>query len=246
MSSPLQTSDTSLSGRLGKALRNLLMKSARVTAAEAVAERFRLITLESHAFKDVAWMPGQKIQIAMGSAFIARTFTPMEWDAAEGRTRILAYAHGNGPGSDWIRRVGVGDECDVFGPRPSLKVGNGSKSIAVVGDETSIGLAYSLLHEEPTRSVRCLLEVNDIQSARQVATQLGLADAALVRRMNDDSHCQEIETKLRSFAAADTAFVLTGRAPFIQRLRRALKDAGVSSSRLVTKPHWAPGRTGLD
>jgi len=244
--STMQPADASLSGRLSKALRLLLMKTACVTRADAVAEDFRLITLESPAFKGVDWMPCQKVQVAMNAAFMTRTFTPIEWDAAEGRTRILGYAHGNGPGSEWIRRVGVGDECDVFGPRSSLKVGNGSQSIAVLGDETSIGLAYALLQQEPTRTVRCLLEVNDIQRTRHVATHLELGDAALVRRMEDDSHLQEIEAKLQALAAAGMTFVLTGRAPFTQRLRRALKDLGVPSSRLATKPHWAPGRTGLD
>lgn len=242
----MQTPDTSLSGRLNKALRLILMKSARVTSVESVAERFRLITLESNEFKDAAWIPGQKIQVAMSSAFMARTFTPMEWDTAKGRTRILGYAHGNGPGSDWIRRVGVGDECDVFGPRSSLKASNDLRSIAVLGDETSIGLAYSLLHEEPHRTVRCLFEVNDIHSALQVTTHLALGDAALVRKSDDDSHFQELEAELRSLVAASPAFVLTGRALFIQRLRRTLQGLGVPSSRLTTKPHWAPGRTGLD
>lgn len=242
----MQTSDASLSGRLNKALRLILMKPTRVTAVEAVAERFRLITLESHAFKDVAWMPGQKIQVAMGSAFVARTFTPMEWDATEGRTRILGYAHGYGPGSEWLQRVAVGNECDVFGPRSSMKVGNGLRSIAVLGDETSIGLAYSLLHEEPTRTVRCLLEVNDIQSVQQVATHLGIGDAELVRKRDNDAHFQELEVKLQPLIAAGPSFVLTGRALFIQRLRRTLQGLGVSSARLITKPYWAAGRTGLD
>ncbi|MFC4311912.1 siderophore-interacting protein [Steroidobacter flavus] len=246
MSSTLQTSGASLSARLSKALRLMVMKSARVTEVAAVAERFRLVTLENPAFKELTWVPGQKLQVAMGSAFMARTFTPMEWDPAKGCTRILGYAHGNGPGSDWIRRVSVGDECDVFGPRSSLKLTESAPSLAVLGDETSIGLAYSLLHESPARMVRCLLEVSDVQSVRQVTTPLGLGDATLVRRRDDDSHVQEIAASLRPLATAGTAFVLTGRAHFIQGLRRALKDVGVSSSHLMTKPHWAPGRTGLD
>jgi hypothetical protein len=54
-----------------------------------IGDRFRLITLEGLALAGVTWTPGQKIQIAMGSAFVARTYTPIEWDAAAGRTRIL-------------------------------------------------------------------------------------------------------------------------------------------------------------
>ncbi len=38
----------------------------------------------------------------MGPAFVARTYTPIEWDAIAGGTRILGYTHGEGPGSAWI------------------------------------------------------------------------------------------------------------------------------------------------
>lgn len=58
-------------GRLGKALLRLMMKRATVIATEQLADRFRLITLGGPAFKGVAWTPGQKIQVAMGSAFVA-------------------------------------------------------------------------------------------------------------------------------------------------------------------------------
>src|ERR1043166_9073609 len=99
-------------GRLTKTLLRLLMRRATIIGAERLAEGFRLITLEGAALKGTAWMPGQKIQIAWGSAFVARTYSPIEWDAAAGRTRILGYAHGAGPGSAWVRAVKPGDECD--------------------------------------------------------------------------------------------------------------------------------------
>lgn len=109
-------------GRLGRMLVRLLMRRATVVAVEQVADAFRLITLEGPELAGVAWTAGQKIQIAMGSAFMARTYTPIRWDAAAGRTDILAHAHGDGPGSAWVRGVRPGDMCDLFGPRSSLDV----------------------------------------------------------------------------------------------------------------------------
>jgi len=47
------------------------MKRAIVVATEQLADRFRLITIEGAALKGTAWTPGQKILIAMGSAFVA-------------------------------------------------------------------------------------------------------------------------------------------------------------------------------
>jgi hypothetical protein len=54
------------------------MKHARVVEAEKLGDDFRLINLESPEFRDDSWAPGQKMQIAMGSAFVARTFTPID------------------------------------------------------------------------------------------------------------------------------------------------------------------------
>ena len=96
-------------GRLGRALTGLWMKRASLVANEPVADRFHLITLEGPALRGVAWLPGQKVQIAMGSAFVTRTYTPIDWDPSAGRTRILGWSHGDGPGSAWVRTASPGD-----------------------------------------------------------------------------------------------------------------------------------------
>ena len=135
-------------GRLSQALTRLLMRRASVVAVEPLADRFRLITLRGPALAGVSWAPGQKIQIAMGSVFVARTYTPMEWDASEGLTRFLGYAHGDGPGSAWLQALEPGAECDIFGPRPSLAVAGLAGPLAVFGDETSMGLAHALAGQQ--------------------------------------------------------------------------------------------------
>ncbi len=108
-------------GWLGKTLSQWFMKSVLVGHCEPLGERFRLITLESPQFRGLEWRAGQKIQIAMGSTFTTRTYTPIEWDADAGRTRILGAAHDVGPGSAWVRDVRPGETCEVFGPRGSLR-----------------------------------------------------------------------------------------------------------------------------
>lgn len=233
-------------GRVGKAIIRLFMKQARVTEVEDVAVGFRLITLESPAFKDVVWTPGQKIQIAMGSAFVARTFTPIEWDGRAGRTRILGYAHGKGPGSVWIHDARPGAECDVFGPRASLDVTDASGPRVVLGDETSIGLVHALSRYYPADALHCLLEVNHAAHAHAVLARLDLDEDGVIERMEGDSHVSEIERRLPTFAAKGATFVLTGKASSIQRVGRALKASGVPRSRLISKAYWAPGKVGLD
>ncbi len=233
-------------GRFSKALIRMLMKQAHVVEAETVAEGFRSITLESPEFKGLHWMPGQKVQVAMGSAFVARTFTPIEWDAKAGRTRILGYAHGSGPGSAWVSDCKPGDRCDVFGPRASLDVSRVGGTRVMFGDETSIGLAYALSHLSPGIRWECLLEVNSAIHVREVLVRLGLDRAKLFERTGNDSHLEDIERRMPNLDAVGATFILTGKAPSIQRLHRTMKASGVPSSRLMVKPYWAPGKTGLD
>ena len=233
-------------GRLSQALLRLLMRRATVIAAERLADRFRLITLEGQALEGVAWVPGQKIQVAMGSAFVARTYTPIEWNASAGRVCILGYEHGDGPGSRWVRGVQPGDSCDLFGPRASLDARRANGPLAVFGDETSIGLAYALARQDPARSVACQFEVGDVVSARQVTAQFGLGEAALLARERGDAHLGAMEAAIPALAGTGASFVLTGKAGTIQRLRQSLKQHAVPAGRILTKAYWAPGKTGLD
>jgi NADPH-dependent ferric siderophore reductase len=233
-------------GRLSKALMRLWMKPATIVANEQLADRLHLITLEGAALADVTWLPGQKVQIAMGSAFVTRTYTPIAWNRSTGRTCILGYAHGNGPGSAWVRTVAPGDQCDIFGPRVSLDLSSQSGSLVIVGDETSIGLAYAAMHHEPTRRVSVCLEVADVESARRVAGHLDLHDVALFARSDDGAHIAAMQTMLAGAGATGASFVLSGKAGTIQQLSQSLRLQSIPATRLITKAYWAPGKTGLD
>jgi NADPH-dependent ferric siderophore reductase len=233
-------------GRLSQALIRLLMRRATIVAAERLADRFRLITLEGPALEGVGWIPGQKVQIAMGSAFVARTYTPMEWNPVTGRACILGFEHGEGPGSAWVRDVEAGDECDLFGPRASLDIGRTTGPVAIFGDETSIGLAYALAHQDRARSVACFFEVGDVESAGQVVRQVGIGNARLFARQDGGDHLEAMEASVPGLVASVAAFVLTGKAATIQRLRQSLNRRGAPASRIHTKAYWAPGKKGLD
>jgi NADPH-dependent ferric siderophore reductase len=234
-------------GRLSNALIGLIMKHAIVAACEDLGGGFRrLITFEGDALKGVTWTAGQKVQVAMGSAFVARTCTPIEWNVEAGRCCIVGYAHGEGPKSDWLRTLSPGDECDLFGPRASLDVSGTVGPLAVFGDETSMGLAHALTHQDPERSVACQFEVDDLTGCEKIIAQIGLSAAMLVARRGGDAHLAEMEAAVMEPAALGATFVLTGKASTVQRLRQRLKQADVPAARIVTKAYWAPGKRGLD
>ena len=239
-------------GRIARTLQSWFMRPARVAAVETLSPHFRLITLEGAALKDVAWTIGQKLQVAMGGGMTARTYTPIFWDAAAGRTQLLAYLHDlatgpdAAPGSRWAAGLTVGAQYRVFGPRRSLDLSDpgSGRPVVVFGDETSFALAASLGPRSDNGTH--LFEVSDVAEARLVLARMGLGDARVIGRQAGDTHLAVAEAELARLAARRVCFALTGRAPSIQRMSRALKTIGVPAVRIRAKAHWAPGKTGLD
>jgi ferric-chelate reductase (NADPH) len=245
-STPPTTMRAKQPGRIETALIRWLMRPAVVTSVRSLSPRFRLIELEGDALRQVEWVPGQKIQVMLGGLLTARTYTPVMWDSARGRTRILAWSHGHGPGSDWATNLAEGDACQFFGPRRSLDLEGDAGPAALFGDETSFGLALALAETPGAAATRLLFEVSSIAECEPVLRAIGLIPAMLVERTETDTHLEAIERHLTGLARESGTFVLTGRAAAIQRLNRSLQGAGAASARLRSKAYWAPGKTGLD
>jgi NADPH-dependent ferric siderophore reductase len=222
------------------------MRPARVAAVETLSPHFRLVDLEGEALRNVAWTAGQKVQVSMGSGLSARTYTPMSWDADSGRTRILTFAHGDGPGSRWANGLRQGDTCQFFGPRRSLDLSGLESPVVLFGDETSFGVAAAIRDSPQADAAIHVFEVSDVAESRQVAETIGLGQATLIERIADDAHLATAEAEVLRLAASGGHFVLTGKASSIQRVSRALRAAGVASSRVKAKAYWAPGKVGLD
>jgi ferric-chelate reductase (NADPH) len=233
-------------GRVTRTLLRWLMRPARVATVETLSPHFRLADLEGEALRNVAWMAGQKVQVAMGSGLSARTYTPMSWDADNGRARLLTFAHGDGPGSRWASGLREGDTCQFFGPRRSLDLSGLASPVVLFGDETSFGLAAALRDNPQSAGAIHVFEASDVAESRQVAEAIGLGQATLIERIADDAHLAAAEAEVLRLAASGAHYVLTGKASSIQRVSRALKAAGVASSRVKTKAYWAQGKIGLD
>jgi ferric-chelate reductase (NADPH) len=223
-----------------------LMRPARVAAVETLSPHFRLLHLEGEALRNIAWTVGQKVQVSMGSGLIARTYTPISWDADSGRTRMLTFAHGDGPGSRWASGLREDDICQFFGPRRSLDLSGLESPVVLFGDETSFGLAAALRDSPQADGAIHVFETSDVAESRPVLETIGLGEATLIERTADDAHLAAAEAEMLRLTASGASFVLTGKASSIQRISRALKAVGVVSSRVKTKAYWAQGKVGLD
>lgn len=233
-------------GRVTRALLKWLMRPAYIAAVDQLSPHFRLIDLKGDALKDVSWAVGQKIQIAMGAGLTARTYTPILWDAEGVGARLLAFAHGDGPGSLWASTLQAGDTCQFFGPRRSLDLSGLEAPIILFGDETSFALGAALRNMPQSARITCVFEASASTEALPVLEAIGLGDAVLIERLPEDGHLAAAEAEVVRHASGGGAFILTGKASSIQRISRALKAAGVGSSRMNVKAYWAPGKRGMD
>jgi NADPH-dependent ferric siderophore reductase len=224
------------------------MRHGRVAAIDDLSPRFRVLTLEGTDLKNVSWTPGDKIQIQLGG-WTQRTYTPMNWDPANGTTQILVYMHGQAPGSEWARAVQVGGECVFFGPRGSLNLPGVRGPAVLFGDETSLGVAAAFKFAPAHRDGTMLLfEFFYPEEARPVMEYLGLEHCHWVSRQANDEHINELATHLGHciLGPHPQTVVLTGRLPAIQELRRRLRAQAFPASQLQNRVYWAPGKAGLD
>jgi NADPH-dependent ferric siderophore reductase len=234
-------------GLLEATVQKLFTRSASVVEIVEIGRAFRIITLRGGALRNVAWTPGDKIQLQLGG-WTQRTYTPLDWDAVHGRTRILVHLHADGPGTQWARTVKKGDACVVFGPRKSITLAQSRAPVIVFGDETSLGVAAAIAAHGQAPAVQVLLEVSSLAETTPVIAQLGLIDPRLYERRDDDSHLRDLEAEISTALMQDPAadIVLTGRAGALVQMTRFLRQTGAGSGRRHTKAYWASGKTGLD
>ena len=234
-------------GFLESAMLKLFTRNARVLGIEDIGDTFRIVTLGGVALRNAKWTPGDKIQIQFGG-WVQRTYTPIDWDANNGRLRLLVYLHADGPGTQWGRALRKGDECIVFGPRKSVDLTRLDTCAVVFGDETAIGLAAALRGAVQPAQLNLFLEVSSPADTQAVMARFGLDNAHLGARAENDAHLAVLEEKMLAVLQAQPAahIVLSGKASSIQRVGKALKRLGIGAGRFQNKAYWATGKAGLD
>lgn len=236
------------SSMLESAVFKLFTRPANVLKTEDVGRSFRVITLGGDALRNVQWTPGDKLQIQLGG-WVQRTYTPMEWDAENGITRILAYTHGDGPGANWARSLRTSEGCIVFGPRKSIDLTRPRFSDSVLfGDETSFGLAAARVHATSTERTHLFFEASSMAESKAVLARLGLGESIVHERADDNAQRLALAEGMKVVLEANPAasVVLSGKAGSIQYMRQMLKQWNIGSSRIQARAYWAPGKKGLE
>ncbi len=218
---------------------SFVTRAARITQTRDVGPGVRTIVLQGADLGDVSWTPGDKIQLLLPSKDV-RTYTPSRF--AKGELELVAFDHGDAPGSVWSRRAKVGDELRFVGPQRSLR--RSARPTVLFGDETSYGLALALANAASEK----LTSVFEVGSAAQtdVARELGVTATCIVRTASD-AHVREVADAIASAMrdAPSSELVMSGRAQAIKLVRDRLRALGVTG-KPANKAYWSVGKVGLD
>ena len=220
---------------LGAVAGRFLFRHGEVSGVVKLSAHFTRIEVSGAELARAPFTPGDKVQVFFEGVGM-RTYTPVTW-ASEGRTWFVGYAHGEGPGANWVRTVKVGDAVALFGPRRSIDVSDVKGPVVVVGDETSLAVAAALSRAQPGRVVTAVFEAGDVEEVREVARSLELTHVSVVARGDVETMANNLGAQL----ALGAVPVFTGRAATIQALKKVRRDAGGK-----TKAYWAEGKRGLD
>ena len=216
-------------------------QASRVTNVRALSEHFRLIDLEMDPkhLENLGAM--DKVKINTGQ-WNVRTYTPVLQPHAPGRLRLLVYLHGQSPGALWAASLRAGDKTQLIGIKAALDVGRAP--FVLVGDETSLAAA---LNFQPHADVPGVFEATYPQEVQKLLATLGFRHATVVPRSQDGAHRDALLALVKKHMQAlpSPRVVLTGHAQTIQHVGRTLKRAAARPE-LLTKPHWADNKEGLD
>src|SRR5882762_4914517 len=170
---------------LGSMLGRFLFRQATATAVHELSPHFRRVELGGEALRNVGWTAGDKVQVFIPEIGM-RTYTPLRWNEATGATELLLYIHGDGPGSDWSRKLRAGIATQFFGPRRSLVVRD-DEPIFLFGDETSFAVAHALKTSR-VGAVEAAFEVSELRESEDVLREIGFEPSECIERAPGDHH----------------------------------------------------------
>lgn len=217
-----------------------MLHPVSVVDVREVGPRFKRVALQRQDGASHAVGVADKLRINAGD-WNVRTYTPLKFPSAADRYEILAFVHGQGPGSAWAAGCTVGAASHLKGPKPTVMLDDAP--LLLLGDETSFGTALNFKNRS---DVRWLFEVTQVREAEAVLTGIGLRGAMVVPR--GAGHRAELVRLVTDIMQAQPTMqaLLTGHAQTIQVVLKGLRVRKGLATRVTVKPYWSEGKAGLD
>ena len=174
-----------------------------------------------------------------------RNYTIAAHHPETGSLDIIFHIHGKGVGSRYIASLKAGDELYISHPRGRTPYDPKAKRYIIVGDETSLGLACSLLPvlKQQHHQFRFYFELHE--ENREAPPLLGLENYTVLPKDGSTENVKQINDlpvfKIPGWQ--ESRFVLTGNVRLVHAFRRFLK--GNAAGTIFSQGYWQEGKKGL-
>ena len=215
---------------------NNLIATAQVSEVEFLSPKVRRIRIFGSSLQSVSWVPGDKIKIRVGSH--ARSYTPARVNAQEGWMDLVFFLHGNGQASDWASSAQKGMEIGFLGPVKSMPYVEEDPDWAIfLGDETTIGLAISLMEGLPP-SVQKYGAIELDQEDSDCLERIDLDLHPAIRHGEHGSALLKWLNTMKSLEGEGVVW-LSGEVTSVRVLKQVLLDRGMERVQIKIKPYWS-------
>ncbi|MFJ5301416.1 siderophore-interacting protein [Streptomyces sp. NPDC088350] len=219
---------------------DLLTLRGVVTAAEPITARMRRLRIEGDALAGLDVRPGQQVRVLV-SGLTLRTYSVWRHDPS-GAVELCVLDHSEGgPGAQWGRSVGVGDQVRLRKPEGTFTLRPDAAHHVFAGEETAsvaFGAMLGALPEE-ARISGCVETEKD-------EDRLPVAHSARLDWLTRGGTSLPDAIRRLAPAPGGIAYV-AGEARTVQQVRQVLvRELDWDRRSVLTKPFWAPGKRGME
>ncbi|MEU9447447.1 siderophore-interacting protein [Streptomyces sp. NPDC048277] len=219
---------------------DLLTLRGTVTEAEQITARMRRLRIDGDQLAGLDVRPGQQVRVLVAGLTL-RTYSVWSYDPS-GVVELCVLDHAEGgPGSEWGRTVGTGEQVRLRKPEGTFTLRPEAAHHVFVGDETASVAFGAMLAALPEEA-----QVSGCVETETAADRLPLA------------HGERIDWVLRGGSSLPEAVrrlapepggiaYVAGEARAVQAVRKVLvQEAGWDRRAVLTKPFWTPGKKGME
>jgi NADPH-dependent ferric siderophore reductase len=242
-------------GQAGGPLADASLWHLEVVDVSEVGPDFRRMTLTAPGLDGFRYTAGQDLMFRVpwrDGAVINRRYTIRGFDASRAQLTVDVSLHGAGPGTDWVRRAGVGDQIDAIGPRGKVTPRVEADWHLFVADDTGVPGALAMIESlAATSKVRAVLEVDSHDDEQEPggAANPGL-EIVWVHRSGrsepGDSALLRDALVALELPAGDGQAYVAAESAVVRDLQALLIERGLRSDQVSAKAYWRRGLPNAD
>ncbi len=174
-----------------------------------------------------------------------RNYTIAHYDTKKGIFDIIFHIHGNGIGSKYIDTLQKNDELFISAPRGKILYDPGVKQQFFFGDETSLGIACSLLPLLKNNKYQFHFYFELDEMNKDTPELLGMENYTVFSKSNSFRN-EKWTSNLGLFQTNEwnaANFALVGNVKSVQTFRKVIKNK--TQGNIYSQGYWLEGKKGL-